>query len=292
MDRFYSDRVRGPTPRLGEVLPGNARAGLVNLFLNKVEANWFAASFPENCYDGHGVAGTNRGALIANVQAVVPQLEWPPRKADAIEDEIVFDLVEYASDHVQLPSNAEWHEGLKHYELSFDRDAGELQFRDEVNQILRRNGTVFELTIANRIERHGTPETLVALGALNPRTGDTDLDRMIGQGRSGYLSHRTDDRHAARDTLWDALERLKTVEAGKDKKSMIAALLSYIDSDPFRVIVDREMQELTDIGNEFMIRHHETDRFPVPPEANDYLVGRISLLIGFLLELRDRKQQM
>lgn len=286
MDRFYSDRSKGPKPRQGEVLPLTAKDGLISLFMNKLEANWFAASFPENCHDGNGVTGTNTHAVIANVRAVVPSFEWPPRGARAVEDETVFDLIEYASDHVQLPENAKWHDYFNHYELSFDRSAGEQQFRTEVNQIFYRGGTVFELNFNNRIERHGVPETLKALSLLRPHTGDVALDDLVERGRSGYLSHRPSDRHSARDALWDAFERLKTVEAGKDKKSKVETLLSYVSSDEFRDVINSDMVALTEVGNQFMIRHHETNKLSVPPEADDYLVGRISLLIGFLLDLR------
>lgn len=289
VERFYSDRLNGPAPQLGETLPDGAKAGLINLVLNKIEANWFAASFPDNCYDGHGIAGTNRAFLIADVQAVVPGLEWPPRRMSAIEDETVFDFIEYASDHVQLPSNRQWHKGLGHYELAFNRADGQQQFRDQVNQILRRNGTVFELTSENRLVRRGNPEALKALDSLRPDTGDAFLDELVERGRSGYLSHRKEDRRSARDALWDAFERVKTTESGKDKKSMIEKLLSNIDSDEFRSEVDKDMKALSNIGNNFMIRHHETNKIPVPPEADDYLVGRISLLLGYLLELRERK---
>ena len=53
---------------------------------------------------------------------------------------------------------------------------------------------------------------------------------------------------------------------------------------PLREAVDREMRELTNLGNAFKIRHFETDKVPVPPEASDYLMTRMSALMVFLLE--------
>ncbi|TLH57908.1 hypothetical protein C1S81_15540 [Mycolicibacterium neoaurum] len=159
-----------------------------------------------------------------------------------------------------------------------------------MNRILQRGGSVFELTDENRIRRNGCEETTTALGAIRAPTGNEGLDELIEQGRTMYMSHRPEERRLAMERLWDAFERLKTIEPGANKKAQIAALLSNIDSDAFRAVVDEDMTALTKIGNTFEIRHRETNTHPVPGDASDYLVGRMALVIGYLIHVRSMKR--
>ena len=43
------------------------------------------------------------------------------------------------------------------------------------------------------------------------------------------------------------------------------------------------MKTLTDIGNSFHIRHHETTKHPVPEELVDYLFVRMYALLRLLV---------
>lgn len=78
------------------------------------------------------------------------------------------------------------------------------------------------------------------------------------------------------EKLWDAFERLKTLLPGKKKDaatSMINKMghgeQAYID------LYTTESKSLTDIGNNFRIRHHETDRVNITSHLDyDYLFHR------------------
>ena len=92
------------------------------------------------------------------------------------------------------------------------------------------------------------------------------------------------------EKLWDAWERLKTIEAGKDKKARVTAILDKVGNEPnFRERIEKEALELTEIGNKFMIRHTETDKVPVKDSAQvDYLFHRMFALIWLLLHASGR----
>lgn len=92
----------------------------------------------------------------------------------------------------------------------------------------------------------------------------------------------------ALEKLWDAFERLKTVDVFGNKKQSANALLDNIASAEFRTFTSTEMKSLTDLGNQFMIRHHETDKHQVPEDAQDYLFARMGSLIVFLLRVSNR----
>jgi hypothetical protein len=54
----------------------------------------------------------------------------------------------------------------------------------------------------------------------------------------------------------------------------------------FRQRLEQEARELTDIGNNFMIRHHESGKIPIHSgEQVDYLFHRLFALIHLLFEI-------
>lgn len=60
---FYTDRTRGPAPRLREDIPETVWRALAALVTRRVEGNWLAQEFPESCPDGNGISRTNRWLL-------------------------------------------------------------------------------------------------------------------------------------------------------------------------------------------------------------------------------------
>ncbi|MFJ5978413.1 hypothetical protein [Pseudarthrobacter oxydans] len=290
---FYSDRINGPTPRVHEQLPERTSKGLLSLFINKIEAHWFAERFPEHCEDGNGICGTNGRGVWTDVEAHVPNMAmtggyYGGSFSYEQADEVTFDLIEYAASRLSKPKNREWHDFMKHHELSFDEAAGRKAFRDEVNTILQRGGTVYELSPQLEIIRIGTPAVQQVLEQLTPASGDDDLDGLLLHAKELFLSRKEANRGLALDKLWDAFTRLKTVDVQGNKLRSISVLLQNIDNEAFREVTNAEMNALTKLGNDFMIRHHETGTHSVPPEAYDYLFARMGSLIVYLLKVSGR----
>lgn len=287
---FYTDRVNGPVPRTLDTLPPATSDGLYSLFRTKAQAHWFAQRFPEHCDDGNGICGTDRPALWSNVRALVPELK--ERHSLGLEptqsDGVVFDLIEYAAKRVAKPIEGQWHNYMNHFELTFAEARGRQEFRSEANQILHRGGTMYELNSEGQIVRIGTAEVQQVIGQMTPASGDVELDGLLSLAKERYLSRKADDRTLALEKLWDAFERLKTVDILGNKRQSANALLDHITSGEFRAFTETEMRSLTDLGNKFMIRHHETDKHPVPEDAQDYLFARMGALIVFLLRVSNR----
>lgn len=281
---FYSDRVNGPAPRDQDTLPEVTARGLLNLVQAKIDSNWFASRFPEQCYDKQGVIGTLDGAVENEIEALIPNISRPLLVNINAPNEALLDLVEYGAVRVAEPKNGIYHSGLKHHELRFNEKTGRAKFRDEVNQILARGGTTYELTPTGQIQRIGAPEVRQQLIDLRPDTGDVILDGLIVEARALYMSHRSSDRKIGLEKLWDAFERLKTIEIpGGDKKSSVARLLKHIPDEPVRTMIEDEMIALTNVGNSFNLRHHETGKHLVPKAAFDYFFSRLSNVIIVLL---------
>ncbi|WP_159084966.1 hypothetical protein [Planctomonas deserti] len=283
---LYRERKAGPAPRVHDELPDHTKRGLIAVLAGALDSDQLAKVFPEQCNDGNGICGTNRSRATDLMEAFVADFNWPPR--EDIDDDVLFDLIEFFAARVEQPKQVHWHSYFSHYELEFDRRAGFIQFRDDVNAILSAGRTVYELS-GVQVERVGTPEIQAALADLRPDSGDEGVDTLITDARQLYLSPKGADRQTGLEKLWDAFERLKTIEVGKDKKAQIAELLQHVISEPLRAEVEKEMRALTDIGNNFRIRHHETSKHPIPDSnASDYLFARLSNLIIFLLKASDR----
>ena len=287
---FYSDRLHGPQERTLDQLPDHTRRGLLGLLTNKVNSNWFAHTFPLQCPDGNGIAGTDEDALASNVSALVPDAEWPRWNANnARRDEVIFDLIEWAAQRIEQPEEFRWHNYYRHHELDFDRPKGLSTFRQEANQMLQRGRVMYHVAESGRVERLGTVEVQKIMEVLHPDTGDATLDRLLTEARTGYAAHQHPARRHALERLWDGFERLKTLELpGGDKKASVEALLNQIADSEWRAVINLEMVSMTKMGNEFDIRHYETRVKSIPPEAEDYLFARMGSLIVYLLGVSNR----
>lgn len=86
----------------------------------------------------------------------------------------------------------------------------------------------------------------------------------------------------ATQQLWDAFERIKTYDKQLEKKDSaknLAILMSKGNSD-YKGILDEEFKNLTSIGNNFRIRHHETSKNDIIcKEHYDYLFHRCLALL-------------
>lgn len=284
---FYSDRVSGAVARTHEKLPEVTAEGLKALVKRRIDGDWLAREFPSFCSDGNGITGTNPHDIGPDLAALVPGVDWPLWQGE-VSDEMLFDVVEYVGQRIAKPTEGSWHSFFKHYELDFDENKGRTDFRDAVNLLLSRGGTVFEMNRAMQIQRVGSPEVQTALRALRPDTGDATLDSLIETARTLYLSRSNTDRATAIEKLWDGFERLKTVDDPNDKKRSVTALLLHIPDTAVRNLVNEEMVAMTKVGNSFQIRHHEVGKYLIPADAQDYFATRMVNLLVYLLEQSGR----
>lgn len=167
---------------------------------------------------------------------------------------------------------------------------GRAEFREEVNAVFSQNGLAFDLEENGQIVRLAPVVLRQALGVAVFTTGDAELDRLLEEARSKFLSPDPRLRQEALERIWDAFERLKTIEPGADKKASVEALLGRAIAEPnLREKVNDDMTDLTWIGNRFMIRHTETDKIPVAESDHvDYLFHRMFAVIRLLLRATNR----
>jgi hypothetical protein len=287
-EAYFSDRERGARPRTKLELPSAAWGGIVALVDTAITSGAFGAEFPDECSDGRGTIGTNSRAMGLAVRADIPELEWPLDDNECPPTLVVLDLVEFCVRHIAKPQPYEHHGYLGHDHLAFDREAGESEFRERINRIFARNQIAYELAENGHIIRLAAPVLDEVLTSETFDTGNEKLDDLLELARAKFLDPDPAVRREALEKLWDAFERVKTLEPGKDKKASVQALLEKASNEhTLRQLLRDECKSLTKAGNTFHIRHSETTQIELETEDHvDYLFHRLFALIWLLLRAR------
>lgn len=108
-------------------------------------------------------------------------------------------------------------------------------------------------------------------------TKDDELNKLIEEAKSRYLIDK--DRQIALEKIWDAFERLKTYFSA-NKRDSSDELVTLIADPISKDVIEMEFRELTKIGNQYRIRHHETNKILINERSHqDYLFFRMLTLI-------------
>jgi hypothetical protein len=200
---------------------------------------------------------------------------------------VILDLLEFCASTVGEPIQGSYHSYFGHHHLSWDRDAGLARFVTDINLLFRRNAVAYELTSTGQARRLLPQPIADALGWTMFQTGDAETDRLLEAARQRFLSPKPEDRQDALEKLWDAFERLKTLEPGANKRVQADALLDRVAvvGSGFREALGREAAELTSIGNSFRIRHSETTQEALTSlDQVDYLFTRMFAFLRAILK--------
>lgn len=151
-------------------------------------------------------------------------------------------------------------------------------FTDEVNLILQGGGFVYRL-LGGKIDisqnKIQTTEVIKEVG----------LKELVDQAINLFNGKNISDKQLAVEKLWDAFERMKTYYG--DKKTSAERIVNDIANGDKNYIdlFEKEFRELTNIGNNYRIRHHETDKIDVSNnDYYDYLFQRCFALIDLTLK--------
>ncbi len=130
-------------------------------------------------------------------------------------------------------------------------------------------------------QKESVPFQLTDRGLIEPVTSHevlsteiiSGINRVTESGRRDLLNeaiekHRHPTFQAHRDVagkIWDALERLKTYYTSLDKKDSVNRIVNDMSNGQadYCKIFEAEFRTLTDIGNNFRIRHHETSKIDI-----------------------------
>jgi hypothetical protein len=202
----------------------------------------------------------------------------------------IFDLLEFLYENVGAPTQSDWHSFFSHYHLSFDVPVGQRAFIEAVNRLFARNGIEIEMTSEGHIKRLLSDHGAQLIESAVFHTGDAECDRLLEYARTAVTNPSLERRRDGLEKLWDAFERMKTLEPGKDKHATAEAMLDRVVTGPvFRGFVGAEAKSLTDAGNALRIRHSETTQEILQnADEVDYLYIRMFGLVRLLLRSAGR----
>ncbi len=261
--------------------------------------------YQDECPDGLGICGFSFRAFNEDMEFEIPTLFRrdgridKPRsivnvfEKDPIDDEYdqyaLFDLIEFVAQNVHDITYRKYHGYYGHEDLSFgDTNAIAGEFLEEINSIFRKTGLLYQLTENLEIER--IEETSI----LSEKIA-SDIEAITEQGLKELLiianqKHKSpypNDQKDAVEKIWDALERLKTYYTNMDKKASATKIVGDIAGGQadYIELFNTEFKALTDIGNDFRIRHHETNKIDITDIRHyDYFYNRCLSLIGTAIQ--------
>ena len=109
--------------------------------------------------------------------------------------------------------------------------------------------------------------------------GDKELNLLIEDSKKRFLSN---DKQIGLEKLWDAFERLKTYYES-NKQISGSKIVDRISESFDKDLIDKEFKTLTTIGNDYRIRHHETNRKELSNKHINYFYFRMLSLIDLYL---------
>ena len=281
---YFSEKELSQVARVREDISPGAWFAIVNAIQTRFDDGSFGEEFPDECYQCRGTTGTSGHSMGEAIRREFPFLAWPIWEAPQPALHDALDLLEFCYRAVSFPIPTEQC-GYNVRHLEFDRGRGRNEFRAVVNRIFAREGIAFHMDDRGEISRL-TPLVLrEALASAVFNTGDSELDGLLEDARRKFGSRDPGVRKEAVEKLWDAWERLKSIENPSDKKDSVKRLLDRVATEPrLRELLDTEARALTQAGNDFMIRHAEVGKAPIGTDENvDYLFHRGFAMIRLLL---------
>lgn len=220
-------------------------ATLIALFKSeyvRLEASgYFAEHFGFWCVDAdriEGGLGQDIGARML-FSLGKPDL-WPIEShCQTYSEDDLFSVIEYLFDHVSKPLTGTMHSHAgcgMHWE-TFEKSAGQAEFRSSINVLLDRYGEGYELSSVGEIMERAPAGTESLLGTTLPH-GDSNIQ---GRVQSAVTKFR---------------QRQSTADDRRDAVRDLADVLEYLRPQAKNVITKKDDGALFEIANNFGIRHH------------------------------------
>ena len=262
--------------------------------------------YHDDCEDGKGPCGIDRWALADEMKYEIPSLylgedgliETPHIRrnifdsnphTDAYDQYALLDFIEFMASNVHDVVKGDYHSFFKHYHYRFKETRQVFgEFQKQINSCFEKTGLLYKLNSKGQVER-------VLENDITSHDAEKILSTINEKGTRELLQeaielHRSYKPTAARDAtekLWDAFERLKTYYTDlkkTDSADRIVRNISNGNSDYYNLL-NAEFKNLTAIGNDYRIRHHETNKIEITDNRYyDYFFNRCLALITLAIQ--------
>lgn len=302
---YYTERhgMRKPISKTYTITPE-----VYSLLLKCCERyyNNIAWKYPSQCPDGHGCCGLDEEQFDSDLKYEIPSLfrdSYGQIVAPIIHHNIfegndtcdeydqyaLLDYIEFFAQNCRDVVVGAYHSYFGHYHLATKRTASVFMlFQEDINSIFQKTGLLYHLTDEKTIERIVedtplTPEIEEQVVQIKENGTRDLLTEAITLFRQPYPESARD----AVEKIWDALERLKTYYTTLDKKTSATKIVNDMagGNTSFVELFNTEFEALTKIGNNFRIRHHETNKIDVTDQRYyDYFFNRCLSLIALAIQ--------
>jgi len=266
---------------------------------------YLAWKYPEECPDGNGCCGLDSEKFNEDLEFEIPSLfrrngviDKPKITFNIFDDDPVeeefdqyalFDLIEFIAKNAHDVARKNYHEYFRHYDISFKNTNGIAgQFMEEINKTFSKVGLLYRLTVnfeIERIEEAGVLSSAVEQTVLTVK--EPGLKELLKTAIQKHKSPYPDDQKDAVEKIWDALERMKTYYTTMDKRASASKIVTDMSGGQadFSDLFNAEFKALTDIGNDYRIRHHETNKIDITDIRHyDYFFNRCLALIATAIQ--------
>lgn len=209
---------------------------------------------------------------------------------DEYDQFALIDLIEYIAINCR-DYDQEYDNECEHAYLTFiGAKFAFKSFQSSINSTFDTVGLLYKLTDKKQVERiiNDTPLTKEVEATLLG-VNESETQKLIKEAIDLHKSPYPDSIRDATEKIWDAFERLKTYYTNMKKKDSAEKIVLDISngSNDFKAMIETEFKVLTDIGNDYRIRHHETNKINITDTRHyDYFFNRclsvIALAVQFL----------
>lgn len=176
-----------------------------------------------------------------------------------------------------------------HYNMLFNESEKTfIRFQKEINNIFEMVGLLYRLNDNHEIERI-VEYTLISKDIEDSisQIKENETRKLLQEGITLYKTPYPSASRDAAEKIWDAFERLKTYYTSLDKKQSSQKIVNDISNgkQEFIELFNYEFKSLTEIGNKFRIRHHETDKIDITDNRHfDYFFNRCLSMIALAIQ--------
>ena len=255
-----------------------------------------AWKYPIECPDGYWCCGLDMDKLSNDLLFEIPELyRLPfgniaaPNKDASFNQYALLDFIEFIAHNVIDISKRDFHSYFQRDHLHFSDSRNiACSFVKDINAIFSKMGLLYSLNEKNEIERvvenevltEKTEKVLIAAKEIG-------LRELLQEAVTLHKSPLPNDNKNAVEKIWDAFERLKTYFTAINKKDSANKVIEITanGTEEIRELLTTEFKCLTDIGNQYRIRHHETDKIEITDIRHcDYFFNRCLSAISLALQ--------
>lgn len=171
-------------------------------------------------------------------------------------------------------------------EFQFDElsNGEKTPYQTAINASFRKDNIPFQLSDRGLVEIKNeqevlSPEIIKSVSNIS----EPGIQELLTEAIEKHMQPTFQAHRDAAEKIWDALERLKTYYTGMDKKASVNKIINDMADGQvdYVTMFNTEFKALTDIGNDFRIRHHETSKIDIIDIRHyDYFFNRCLSLIS------------